>query len=31
MSQRAVADPSAFVRANYMRVLSSYALRTQRP
>jgi dihydroorotate dehydrogenase (fumarate) len=27
MSQRAVEDPSAFERANYMRVLSSYALR----
>ncbi len=26
MSQRAVADPSAFQRANYVRVLSSYAL-----
>lgn len=31
MSQRSVADPAAFVRANYMRVLSSYALRTSRP
>ncbi len=29
MSQRAVDDPSAFQRANYMRVLSSYALRSQ--
>jgi dihydroorotate dehydrogenase (fumarate) len=27
MSQRAVADPSAFQRANYVRVLSSYPLR----
>lgn len=27
MSQRAVADPTAFERGNYMRVLSSYALR----
>ena len=27
MSQRACADPSAFERANYMRVLRSYALR----
>lgn len=27
MSQRAVEDPSAFERANYIRVLSSYALR----
>lgn len=27
MSQRAVGDPSAFERANYIRVLSSYALR----
>jgi dihydroorotate dehydrogenase (fumarate) len=27
MSQRAVADPAAFVRANYVKVLSSYALR----
>jgi len=27
MSQRAVADPSAFQRANYVRVLSSYALK----
>jgi dihydroorotate dehydrogenase (fumarate) len=27
MSYRAVADPTAFERANYMRVLSSYALR----
>jgi len=26
MSQRAVADPSAFQRANYVKVLSSYAL-----
>jgi dihydroorotate dehydrogenase (fumarate) len=29
MSQRAVADPSAFVRANYVKVLSSYTLRTR--
>ena len=27
MSQRACADPSAFERANYMRVLRSYALK----
>jgi hypothetical protein len=27
MSYRSVADPSAFERANYMRVLSSYVLR----
>jgi dihydroorotate dehydrogenase (fumarate) len=27
LSQRAVANPSAFERANYMRVLSSYTLR----
>jgi dihydroorotate dehydrogenase (fumarate) len=27
MSQRAVSDPAAFVRANYVKVLSSYALR----
>jgi dihydroorotate dehydrogenase (fumarate) len=26
MSQRAVADPAAFQRANYVKVLSSYAL-----
>jgi len=31
MSQRAVADPAAFVRANYVKVLSSYALRGPRP
>ncbi|HZP00923.1 MAG TPA: dihydroorotate dehydrogenase-like protein [Terriglobia bacterium] len=31
MSQRAVDDPSAFQRANYMRVLSSYALRSPAP
>ncbi len=30
MSQRAVADPAAFVRANYVKVLSSYALRGSR-
>jgi dihydroorotate dehydrogenase (fumarate) len=29
MSQRAVADPSAFQRANYLRVLSSYALKAE--
>ncbi len=28
MSQRAVPDPSAFQRANYVKVLSSYALKT---
>jgi len=28
MSQRAVANPSAFERGNYMRVLSSYTLRS---
>ena len=28
MSYRSVANPSAFERANYMKVLSSYALRT---
>jgi dihydroorotate dehydrogenase (fumarate) len=28
MSQRAVAEPSAFERANYLKVLSSYTLRT---
>jgi dihydroorotate dehydrogenase (fumarate) len=28
MSYRAVAQPAAFERANYMKVLSSYALRT---
>jgi dihydroorotate dehydrogenase (fumarate) len=27
MSQKAVAEPAAFVRANYMKVLSSYAVR----
>jgi dihydroorotate dehydrogenase (fumarate) len=27
MSQRAVADPSAFQRANYVKVLSSYSLK----
>jgi len=31
MSQRAVSDPAAFVRANYVKVLSSYALRASRP
>ena len=30
MSQRNVPDPAAFERANYMRVLSSYALRSPR-
>jgi dihydroorotate dehydrogenase (fumarate) len=30
MSQRAVADPAAFVRANYVKVLSSYTLRGSR-
>ncbi len=30
MSQRSVDDPAAFVRANYMKVLSSYALRGPR-
>jgi dihydroorotate dehydrogenase (fumarate) len=28
MSRRAVADPSAFSRANYMKVLSSYTMKT---
>jgi len=28
MSYRSVRDPAAFERANYMKVLSSYALRT---
>jgi len=27
MSQRSVADPNAFLRSNYMKVLSSYTLR----
>ena len=31
MSQRAVSDPSAFVRANYVKVLSSYAIHGTRP
>jgi dihydroorotate dehydrogenase (fumarate) len=31
MSYRSVAEPAAFERANYMRVLSSYALRTSAP
>jgi dihydroorotate dehydrogenase (fumarate) len=31
LSRRAVPDPSAFERANYMRVLSSYSLRKARP
>jgi dihydroorotate dehydrogenase (fumarate) len=30
MSQRSVAEPAAFVRANYMKVLSSYTLRSAR-
>jgi dihydroorotate dehydrogenase (fumarate) len=30
MSQRSVAEPAAFVRANYMKVLRSYALRGSR-
>jgi dihydroorotate dehydrogenase (fumarate) len=30
MSQRSVAEPAAFERANYLRVLRSYALRTRR-
>jgi dihydroorotate dehydrogenase (fumarate) len=30
MSQQSVADPATFVRANYVRVLSSYALRPSR-
>jgi dihydroorotate dehydrogenase (fumarate) len=29
MSQRSVADPSAFQRANYVKVLSSYALKAE--
>jgi len=28
MSQRSVAEPAAFERANYMKVLSSYTLRS---
>jgi dihydroorotate dehydrogenase (fumarate) len=31
MSYRSVAEPAAFERANYMKVLSSYALRTAVP
>jgi dihydroorotate dehydrogenase (fumarate) len=31
MSYRSVAEPAAFERANYMKVLSSYALRTAPP
>jgi dihydroorotate dehydrogenase (fumarate) len=31
LSQRSVANPAAFERANYMRVLSSYTLRNPRP
>ena len=31
MSQRSVAEPAAFLRANYMKVLSSYSLRSPRP
>jgi dihydroorotate dehydrogenase (fumarate) len=30
MSQQSVSDPAAFLRANYVRVLSSYALRAPR-
>jgi dihydroorotate dehydrogenase (fumarate) len=30
MSQRSVAEPAAFLRANYMKVLSSYSLRSPR-
>ena len=30
MSYRSVAEPAAFERANYMKVLSSYSLRTPR-
>jgi len=30
MSQQSVAEPAAFLRANYMRVLGSYALRAPR-
>jgi hypothetical protein len=30
MSYRSVAEPAAFERANYMKVLSSYALRRGR-
>jgi hypothetical protein len=29
MARRSVDDPSAFERANYMQVLSSYALKTR--
>jgi dihydroorotate dehydrogenase (fumarate) len=31
LSQRSVANPAAFERANYMRVLSSYTLRSPKP
>jgi len=31
MSYRSVREPSAFERANYMKVLSSYVLRAPRP
>jgi dihydroorotate dehydrogenase (fumarate) len=31
MSYRAVAEPAAFERANYVKVLSSYAWRTEPP
>jgi dihydroorotate dehydrogenase (fumarate) len=31
MSRRSVPNPSAFDRANYIRVLSSYALNPRRP
>jgi dihydroorotate dehydrogenase (fumarate) len=30
MSQRSVAEPAAFLRGNYMKVLSSYSLRGTR-
>jgi hypothetical protein len=30
MSQRSVEEPSVFMRANYMKVLSSYSLRSPR-
>jgi hypothetical protein len=30
MSARSVAEPAAFERANYMKVLSSYSLKTTR-
>jgi dihydroorotate dehydrogenase (fumarate) len=28
MSQRSVADPNSFLRANYLKVISSYALKS---